>query len=242
MLKVAVILPVYNEAKCIARTWDAVLEFSNTRPYYHFTFVNDGSTDQTKQILSTKLATTSNSKIRVIEYENNKGKGYAIKTAVECAYEDFICFIDSDLAYSLEHLELVVEKLDEFDVVIGCRNLILKNIKQVNLNRKLAGKIFNAISRKLLHLPFYDMQAGIKGFKKDVVKEVFQKQRMTGFSFDVELIFLAQKKGYKIGQIPAIVSKEHLNKASKVNLLIDSIRMLLDLLKIKYNDIMGEYE
>ena len=242
MLKVAVILPVYNEAKCIAKTWDSVLKFSNARPYYHFIFVNDGSTDQTKQILDTKLAMTSNSKIKVIEYEKNKGKGFAVKTAIKCVHEQYICFIDSDLAYSLEHLDLLVDKLDEFDVVIGCRNLVPESIKRVNLNRKLAGKIFNFISRKLLNLPFYDMQAGIKGFKKDVAKEVFQKQEMAGFSFDVELIFLAKKKGYKIGQIPVMVSGKHLNKVSKVNLLIDSIQMLLDLLKIKYNDIMRKYE
>ncbi|MBV9386629.1 MAG: glycosyltransferase [Chroococcidiopsidaceae cyanobacterium CP_BM_ER_R8_30] len=242
MLKVAVILPVYNEAKCIAKTWDSVLQFSNTRPYYHFTFVNDGSTDQTKQILDAKLTAASNSRIKVIEYEENKGKGFAIKTAVESVHEDYICFIDSDLAYSLEHLDLLVEKLDEFDVVIGCRNLIPESIERVNLTRKLAGKSFNTISRKLLNLPFCDMQAGIKGFKKNVAKEVFQKQKIAGFSFDAELIFLAKKKGYKIGQIPAMVSEKHLNKVSKVNLLIDSARMLLDLLKIRCNDIMGKYE
>lgn len=242
MLKVAVILPVYNEAKCIAKTWDSVLKFSSARPYYHFTFVNDGSIDQTKQILDTKLAIASNNKIKVIEYEKNKGKGFAVKTAVESAYEDYICFIDSDLAYSLEHLDILVNKLEELDVVIGCRNLIPKSIKRVNLTRKLAGKIFNTISKKLLNLPFCDMQAGIKGFKKDVAKEVFQRQEITGFSFDVELIFLAKKKGYKIGQIPVMVSETHLNKVSKVNLLIDSIKMLLDLLKIRYNDLMGKYE
>ena len=241
-MKVVVVLPVYNEAKCIESTLESVLEFSNFRPWYHFIFVNDGSTDRTKEILDTKLAVTSNSKVKVISYQNNQGKGYAVKRAVENACEDYICFIDSDLAYSLEHLELIVDQLEAFDVVIGCRNLIPESIKQVSLIRKIAGKIFNTISRKLLNLPFYDMQAGIKGFKKDVAKELFQKQGMTGFSFDVELLYLAKKKGYSIGQIPARVSVKHLNKASKVNLVVDSAQMLIDLFKIRYNDIIGKYE
>jgi len=241
-MKVLVILPAYNEAKCIGRTFESVLEFSNIRPWYKFIFVNDGSTDRTKEILDTKLAAGSNSKVRVIGYQNNQGKGYAVRTTAENAREDYVCFIDSDLAYSLDHLELIVDKLEEFDVVIGCRNLIPESINQVNLIRKIAGRIFNVISRKLLKLPFYDMQAGIKGFKKDVVKEVLQKQKMTRFSFDVELLFLAKKKGYSVGQIPVRVSEKHLNKDSKVNLLVDSLRMLIDLFMIRYNDIIGRYE
>ncbi len=242
VLKVSVILTVYNEAECIEKTLETILTFSYNKPYYHFIFLNDGSTDKTKQILETNLESAQTSKVKIISYKNNKGKGYAVKTGVEYAEGDYICFIDSDLAYSLEHLENIFEKLDNFDVVIGCRNLIPKSVNQVNLIRKVAGKVFNVVSRKILNLPCIDMQAGIKGFRKDVAKELFKKQGITGFSFDVELIYLAKKKGYTIGQIPARVSDKHLSKASKVNLFIDSIQMLIDLLKINFNDRTGRYE
>lgn len=241
-MKVAVILPVYNEEKYIGVTLDSVLEFSQARPYYHFIFVNDGSTDLTQQILEKKLASVSNHSVKVISYKSNQGKGYAVKTAAKFAKEDYICFIDSDLAYSLEYLKTLVEKLEMYDLVIGSRNLIPAGIKQVNLTRKIAGQVFNTVSRKLMNLPFKDMQAGIKGFKSEVAKEIFDKQEMTGFSFDVELIYIAKKKGYSIGQVPVKVSEKHLSKDSKVNLLVDSIKMLIDLLKIRYNDLMGRYE
>ena len=120
--------------------------------------------------------------------------------------------------------------------------MIPESVKNVNLSRKIAGEIFNLLSRKMLDLYFNDMQAGIKGFRKSVAKDLFKKQEMTGFSFDVELIYLAKKRGYTIGQIPAIVSDKHLAKASKVDLLTDSLKMFTDLLRIKNNDAKGLYE
>jgi len=86
------------------------------------------------------------------------------------------------------------------------------------------------------------MQAGIKGFRKEVAIDLFSKQSINRFAFDVELLYLAQKKGYTIGEIPAIVSEIHLYKSSKVNLVRDSVKMIMNLIQIKYNDISGLYE
>jgi dolichyl-phosphate beta-glucosyltransferase len=150
--------------------------------------------------------------------------------------------MDGDLAYSLEHLELLVEKLEEFDVVIGCRNLDRENFRNLTLLRKISGKIFNLISGKILNLPYRDMQAGLKGFNKIPAQEIFKTQTLTGFSFDAELLFLAKKKGYTIGEIPAKVSQHHLYKNSQVNIFKDSLKMLLCLFKIRANDRAGYYE
>lgn len=242
MRKTSVILPVYNESACIRKTFESVLEFSKSNPSYHFIFVNDGSIDDTRQIIEASIKQSKMSQIALVSYETNQGKGYAVKKGLEYSDGDYICFIDGDLAYSLAHLELIVDKLDWFDVVIGCRNLIPDSVKKVKLNRKIAGKVFNIISRKILSLKFRDMQAGVKGFRKYVAKDLFEKQTMMGFAFDVELIFLAKKQGYTIGEIPAIVSEMHINKASKVDLIKDSIRMFCGLLTIKYNDQAGKYE
>jgi glycosyltransferase involved in cell wall biosynthesis len=243
MKKVTVILPVYNEAKYIARTCDTVLNFSLNNPDYHFILVNDGSTDKTRQVIEAKLAATCNNNIELVSYPINRGKGYAVKTGVEYAQGEYVCFLDSDLAYSLEHLQLLVEKLQYFDMVIGCRNLVAaKNLKGLSFSRKLAGKIFNILSRIILDLPFTDMQAGIKGFNKNVAKELFLYQGLSRFSFDVELIYIAKKKGYKIGEIPAIVSPLHRQKISQVNLLKDSLQMFVNLWQIRYYDRVGRYE
>ena len=242
MMKIAVILPVYNEANCIEQTFDRILEYSQKSHAYNFIIVNDGSTDETLQIIENKLTTFPTHHIKLISYSERQGKGYAVKKGSESVDADCICFMDGDLAYSLEHLEPLVEKLEKFDVVIGCRNLDRHNFRNLTLIRKISGKTFNFISRKILNLPYRDMQAGLKGFKNKAAQEIFKQQTITGFSFDAELLFLAQKKGYTIGEIPARVSEQHLYKISKVNIVKDSLEMFSCLLKIRYNNRAGNYE
>lgn len=243
MVNISVILPVYNESECIKKTFDSVLEYSKKYPFYQFIFVNDGSTDNTQNILEKKLhESESNYHISLISYEQNQGKGYAIKKGVESSDGDYICFIDSDLAYSLSHLDVLVAQLDSFDVVIGCRNLIPDNFKRVKPLRFLAGKVFNSMTQGILSITFSDVQAGLKGFRRNVAHTLFKKQTIKRFGFDVELIYLAQKMGYTIGEIPALVSSNHLSKISKVNLYKDSVRMLQSLIQIKINDSLGLYE
>ncbi|MEG4943663.1 glycosyltransferase [Microcoleus sp. F4-D5] len=198
MIKIAVILPVYNEAKCIAQTFDRILEFSQKNHAYNFIIVNDGSTDNTLQILENQLKNFPTHHIKLISYSHRQGKGYAVKKGSECVDADCICFMDGDLAYSLEHLELLVKKLKEFDVVIGCRNLERENFRNLTLLRKISGKIFNFISGKILDLPYRDMQAGLKGFNKIPAREIFKNQTLTGFCFDAELLFLAKKKDIQL--------------------------------------------
>jgi glycosyltransferase involved in cell wall biosynthesis len=242
MMKIAVILPVYNEANCIEQTLDRILEFSQKNHAYNFIFVNDGSTDNTLELIENKLESLPTHSIKLISYTPRRGKGYAVKKGGEYVDADCICFLDGDLAYSLEHLEPLVEKLEKFDVVIGCRNLDRENFKNLTILRKIAGKIFNLISRTILNLAYTDMQAGIKGFKKSAAHEIFKKQTITGFSFDAELLFLAKKKGYTIGEIPARVCRQHIYKASQVNIVKDSLKMLACLLKIRANERTGYYE
>ena len=242
MMKIAVILPVYNEANCIEQTFDRILEFSQKSHAYNFIIVNDGSTDNTLEIIQNKLKAFPTHHIKLISYSNRQGKGYAVKKGCEDVDADCICFMDGELAYSLAHLELLVEKLEKFDVVIGCRNLDRENFRNLTLIRKISGKIFNFISRKILNLPYKDMQAGLKGFTKKAAQELFKQQTITGFSFDAELLFLAKKKGYTIGEIPARVSEQHLYKTSQVNIVKDSLKMFSCLFKIRYNNCAGNYE
>lgn len=175
-------------------------------------------------------------------YSQNRGKGYAIHQGIQYSESDYVCFLDSDLAYSLDHLEVLLDHLKVYDVVIGCRSLGHSHYQRIRFLRRLSGKIFNLLSQWILNLKFRDMQAGLKGFRRDAAQSIFARQTLTGFSFDVELIYLAEKYGYRIGEIPAQVSSHHANKQSKVNLLKDSLRMLGDLLIIRYRDWMGHYD
>ncbi len=240
--KVSIVLPVYNEQACIRHTFEAILRYLETHPNFTFIFVNDGSSDRTKEIITAGIHLAKTPQIQLISYYPRAGKGYAIRRGIEYADGDLICFLDSDLAYSLAHLDLLVEKLRTCDVAIGNRSLAKGNQKDVKLTRKIAGKIFNVLSRKILNLHYSDMQAGLKGFRKSAAKKLFFNQTLTGFSFDVELIYLAENWGYSIGEIPAKVSEKHQKKLSKVNLIQDSIKMLLDLLKIRFNAQLGRYQ
>ncbi|WP_169155659.1 glycosyltransferase [Brasilonema bromeliae] len=243
MNTISIIVPVYNEAQCIVSTFYSVLKFAVNKPWYDFIFVDDGSTDGTREILESQIKLLNNKQISLLSYEAHRGKGYAVKTGVLYADGDYICFLDGDLAYSLDHLDLMVAKLAYFDIVIGCRNLTAEKNNGFKFLRRLAGRIFNFISRSLLNLKFTDMQAGIKGFEKYAAKDLFKTQIIPGFAFDVELLYLAKKKRYTIGEIPVVVSKKHLQKKSKVNLFKHSIEMLFNLLQIVYYDlILKKYE
>ncbi|MEG5115526.1 glycosyltransferase [Microcoleus sp. A2-C5] len=112
------------------------------------------------------------------------------KKGSEYAEADCICFMDGDLAYSLEHLERLVERLEKFDVVIGCRNLDLENFRNLTLLIKIADKIFNLISRLILNLSYRDMQAGFKGFKKYQPKKYLKDKQLPGFYLILNYFFI----------------------------------------------------
>ncbi|PSB32456.1 glycosyltransferase [Stenomitos frigidus] len=240
--KVTVVLPIYNEQACINETFDAVLEYARYHPTYQFIFVNDGSVDQTQQRLESRLAHCQTEQMTLASYTPCRGKGHAVKTGVALGAGDYVCFLDSDLAYSLDHLDRLLDELKEADIVIGCRNLLPGGAKGVHPTRRLAGRVFNLLSQWILALNFSDMQAGIKGFRMQTARRLFAKQVLTGFSFDVELVYLAKKQGCQIGEIPVSVSMHHAQKTSNVHLLKDSLRMLLDLFRIRYYDMTKRYD
>ncbi len=240
--ELSVIVPVYNEGAGIEQTLKALHEFAQTHPTYRFIVVDDGSTDGSSEILRDRLVRCPIPAIQLVSYRQNRGKGFAVRQGIQHAESDYVCFLDSDLAYSLDHLEVLLAKLQTCDVVIGCRSLGLSQQQRIKFFRRLSGKVFNLLSRWILNLEFRDMQAGLKGFDRLAAEAIFARQTLTGFSFDVELIYLAEKYGYRIGEIPAQVSTHHASKQSKVNLIKDSLRMLGDLLKIRYHDWLGGYD
>ncbi len=239
--KVSVILPIYNEDKSAGYVFDSVLNFSRKNPNYDFIFVNDGSTDFTKKILQDRLIESKPRKIKLISVSPNMGKGHAVRKGVEKAEGDHICFTDGDLAYPLSYLKEFSKRLEKDDVVIGWRAPFAENLRNMRAIRKIAGKTFNFLSRKLLGLNYPDMQAGIKGFRKKAAKHLFSINKVNGWSFDTEIIYLAKKKGYRISELPVKVSESNLEVKSQVKLMRDSLRMFFSLLKIRINDLSGEY-
>ena len=239
MSKYKVIIPVFNESGRILKTCNAITEFLVNKPDYTFLFVDDGSTDNTVELLTQRKKQFND--INFLRLGENKGKGAAIRTAIMQTDEKFVCFIDGDLAYSFNHLPNLFKKLEIFDVVIGSRALGFKNKKKLLLRRRILGGGFNFLVRVITGLPYKDTQAGLKGFRLDKAKKMFSKQIISDFSFDVELLFIARKYGYTIGEIPAIVAKHHTEKNTRVNLISDTLKMFLDLFKIHYYNLTGRY-
>jgi glycosyltransferase involved in cell wall biosynthesis len=241
--RVQVILPFYNEAGLIRHTFEEVERFGMEHPEYGFLFVDDGSSDATADTLRLLISESDipEHRLNLISYSPNRGKGQAVKAGIERATSEMVLFTDGDLAYSMDHLPKLALALEATDVVIGSRSLVHKSERNTTTMRKIMGWTFNKCARVILGLPYTDTQAGLKGFKLKAAREIFARQRLGGFAFDVELVYLAKRLGYSIGEIPAYVSEAHSYKVSKVNLIKDPLRMFGALVDVRMNAILGRY-
>ncbi|MFZ5806748.1 MAG: glycosyltransferase [Verrucomicrobiota bacterium] len=239
MYDLTIILPFYNEQKSLEKKLPAFIEFAIAHPYYHFRFVNDGSTDQSLDLLERSVLHLPN--VSIVSLRARGGKGHAVRAGFDANKSDYFCFLDGDIPYSLDHLHRLLEALKKNDMVIGCRNLV-PHVTRSTRRRQILGWMFNRLARMILNLPHTDTQAGIKGFHKKVAQYVFPRQRLAGFSFDVELLYLARKGGFSIAEIPATVADDHSYKIGKIKLLADSLQMFADLISIRWNDLCGKYE
>jgi dolichyl-phosphate beta-glucosyltransferase len=239
---VTVILPVYNEAGLIDSTLASVELFALENPNYTFVFVDDGSSDGTAERIQQRLlATPAREQLQLLSYSPNRGKGHAIRAGASAAATDLMLFTDGDLAYPLEHLPVVARALETHDVVIGSRSLVEKGERNTSTPRKIMGWTFNKCAKLMLGLPYRDTQAGLKGFRADAARLIFDRQRLSGFAFDVELVYIARRMGLSVGEVPARVSEEHSYKRTKVHLLRDPARMFWALVDVRINAALGLY-
>lgn len=241
-LTTCVILPVYNESAIVSCTFATVCEFLRITPGYTFLFVDDGSTDGTARMLTDLIESTRAEGVSVIGYAENRGKGHAIHEGVLVAPGDHILFTDGDLAYPLSDLVRLVDALKASDVVIGSRSLTGHARSNTGPLRRVMGESFNRLVRLILWLPYRDTQAGLKGFRAQAAREIFSRQRLRGFAFDTEMLFIARRLGLGVGEIAVSVSEGHTYKTSKVRPFSDSVRMFWSLLRVRLNGVWGRYD
>ena len=176
------------------------------------------------------------------EIAGNHGKGYSIRNGMLEAKAEWALFSDADLSAPIEELDklwLAVSK-DSADVAIGSRalNRGLIGVHQSAL-REYGGRVFNLLLRIITGLPFWDTQCGFKLFEGSAAREIFRRQRSEGFGFDAEVLFIARHLGYKIVEVP--VRWNHV-EGTKMRLFSDTLRMVLDLVTIRWNQIRGCYK
>ncbi|MBP7864981.1 MAG: glycosyltransferase [Acidobacteria bacterium] len=238
---ITLILPVYNEADILPGIVRSVAGFVREFPRYRAVFVDDGSDDGTPALLEKAIADLGQPRLECCLLPRNGGKGLAIHAGIDRATGSYVLFTDGDLAYSFDHLHRLADALTRHDVVIGSRRLLRERQVNIRLVRRFTGEVFNRLVRLLLRLPYRDTQAGLKGFTLAAAREIFRRQRTFDFTFDVELIYIARKLGYSVGEIAAHVSETHSYKVSKVRMVRDPLKMFLALFRIWWHGTAGHY-
>ena len=228
----SIVIPAYNEEKRIGKTLFRIWDYMAGKEYeYEVIVVDDGSMDGTiSEVQKSRLAIEC--KLKMIKNGANRGKGFSVRNGISNSRGDYILFSDADLSTPIEELDKLFSIMDQgYDAVIGSRALKDSNVKVRQLwYREMMGKTFNLFVKSVLMGDFRDTQCGFKLFKASVAKEAVSVMKIDGFSFDVELLYLLLKKGYKIKEVPVVWLN---SPVSKVNPLFDSLRMLIELMKIK---------
>lgn len=229
----SVVIPAFNEASRIGQTVRATLDYlQEVNPKNELIVVNDGSTDATGTIAREVL---SGAKIaaRLLENFPNRGKGAAVRTGLLAAQEAIGLFFDADLSTPLEETPKVVDPIasGEFDIAFGSRSLDRSLIGHHQpWRREQGGRVFNLLVRVATGLPFWDTQCGFKAFRLDVCRPILEAARIAGFAFDVELLYLAQRAGLRLREVP--VRWNH-HEGSKVHFVQDSLRMLREVVALR---------
>lgn len=232
----SVVIPAYNEAARIGGSLEKIRSYLKSKPFaVEVILVDDGSTDSTLE------AVGRFPEVRVLRNDRNRGKGYTVRHGVLEARGRFILFTDADLSSPIEEADKLLAALEasQADAAVGSRALQreLIGIRQPWF-REFGGRFFNLLVRLLTGLKLHDTQCGFKLFRRDTTRRAFELQRVEGFGFDPELLFLIERQGGKLVEVPV---RWNDNPATKVRFLRDSTRMFLDLVRLRGRALRGEY-
>ena len=234
----SIIIPAYNEESRLPKTLDQIHAYLNaTGISSEVIVVDDGSRDGTVQCV--ELKSREWPALRVVKNPGNHGKGYSVRHGMLEARGKIVLFTDADLSAPIEEADKLLAALATNDVAIGSRAMNRKLIEvHQPWTREIAGIVFNTIVRVVLGLNFEDTQCGFKAFRREKSQIVFEQQRIERFGFDPELLFLAQRNGLAIAEVPVRWS----NAPGTTVSVWDGIRaMFFEVAKIRWNAMTGKY-
>ena len=228
---ISIIYPVFNEEKRLRKTFLDIIKFEQSNKFLkkEYIFVNDGSSDQTLSIIKQKFK--NNKKVKVISYNKNMGKGYALKKGVQIAKNDWVLTTDADCSVSNFQLLKWIEKkyLDQDNLIyFGSRNHPLSVVKKKTL-RKIVGMIFKFSIRFFFQIKISDTQCGFKLYKLNIAKKIFRKILINDYMHDIEICVIAKKLKLRIKDLP--VKWTHIDH-SKINFITDFFKVAFSLIKI----------
>lgn len=231
----SIVIPAYNEETRLAATLERIAEClaHHAPPFAEILVVDDGSRDRTAQVAARFPG------VRVLRNPGNRGKGYSVRHGMLEARGEWTLFTDADLSTPLEELEKLWAAVREgAEVAIGSRALdrTLIGVHQPRL-REASGRVFNLFMRLATGLPFHDTQCGFKLFRSSAARMIFARQLLDGFGFDVEVLFIARRLGYRVAEVPVRWNDVAGTKVS----LARGMKAFLDPLHIRWNQLTGRY-
>lgn len=232
MPSLSIVIPAYNEEKRLKGTLQQITDWirAGDREYTEILVVDDGSTDDTAELVL--RFQRSQPCVRLLSNPGNRGKGYAVRHGMLDARSDWILYTDADLSAPIEDFQRLYEAVtrQEAQVAIGSRAVdrSLVSLRQ-SAFREYSGRFFNLVMRTMTGLPFRDTQCGFKLFNAEAAKQIFQRQQLDGFSFDVEDLYIAKKLGIKVVEVPVRWRNVEGTKVS----IVSGLRSFQDLLKIR---------
>ncbi len=234
----SIVIPAYNEEYRLPKTLEQVYAFLKKQSYTsEVLVVENGSQDRTFEVA--QAFAQQHPLVSVIK-EQQRGKGLAVRRGILQTHGEYRFMCDADLSMPVDEINsFLPPALPNADIVIGSREApgaVRYNEPQY---RHLGGRAVNTMIR-LLALPgLNDTQCGFKCFRAPVAEELFRLQTLTGWAFDVELLYLARLRGYSIVELPI---HWYFNPQSKLNVFQDAIKMGMDILTIHWNKLRGVYD
>ena len=232
---ISIIIPAFNEEKRLPATLTTVKGYleASSWEFSEVVVVDDGSRDGTAGVARA-------AGVRVFQNPGNRGKGYSVRHGMLEAKGDWALFSDADLSAPIEELETLwsAAEREGAPCAIGSRALdrSLIGVHQ-SAFREQMGRVFNLLMRIETGLPFEDTQCGFKLFQTSAVREICRRQRLDGFGFDVEMLFIARRLGYRTVEVPVRWNDV---AGTKVSMLLGA-KGFLDPLKVRWNGLTGKY-
>ena len=234
----SIVIPAFNEASRITATLERVTAYLRERGISAEVLVaDDGSTDDTAALAEAFAASTP--PVRTVSLPH-RGKGSAVKAGMLHAEGDYRFLCDADLSMPIEEIDRFLDRIDRFDVIIGSREAAGASRLEEPAFRYVASRGFNFLVRAVGGVrTFADTQCGFKMFRREAAEHLFPQQRIDGFGFDIELLYIAHRSGMKVDELG--IEWRH-DRGSKVRPVRDSLRTLGEVLRVRSNHVLRRYD
>ncbi|HKB99202.1 MAG TPA: dolichyl-phosphate beta-glucosyltransferase [Terriglobales bacterium] len=233
------VIPAYNESARIRPTLDELLRYTQQQEWdAEILVVNDGSSDDTAQVV--REYGKSYPQILLVENPGNRGKGYSVRNGMLHAHGDICLFTDADLSSPVSEAQKLFDAIAQgADIAIGSRWLRAElQTERQPLYRQAFGRIYNLVLRVILGLRFADTQCGFKAFRRGAAQRIFPLQKIEGWGFDPEILFLARRAGLRVEEVPVLWAH---SEGTRLHPFRDGLRMFIEVLRIRWNAMTGEY-